>query len=324
MQQSAHPPQIHEQSVGLDRHHLAFHQLAHLQVLEEGSGGRPLLRQHQLAGFRVYFQEGGAKGFAHQGLVVLALLQLGTGDEAAQALQLAGDTATVEAVHLHLHNLALLLQLAHLLPALAQGQGAGADRHHAVGVLLASDEHFELQALRETLLQVGDHPQPAFTFGHEARGLAADIHIDPIALHADNRAPHHFAGGAVGLVVIQGSQEGFFVEIEVVHTAGRLLRSWGGSLGLAPLAGVRTQQVGHAEALHRAHFKQLPIVCRGGGRLVGPRLRGLEGLGLRRWRRWLILADHHHLGGLAQRRHRQGPGGDGGPGPGGGRSRAGG
>ena len=116
--------------------------------------------------------------------------------------------------------------MAHLLPALAQGQGAGADRHHAIGVLLTGDQHLDRGALGEALLEVGDHTQAGFGLGHEAGRLAAHIHIHPIAFDAEDDATDHLAGGANRLVLIEGGEEGFLIEIEIVHRAGR---------GLGPL-----------------------------------------------------------------------------------------
>ena len=81
--------------------------------------------------------------------MVFAVLQLGTGNEAPQALQVTGNAPAVEAAHLHLHHLAVFLQLAHFFPGLAQGQGPGAHGHHAIGVLFPGDEHLHLSALGE-------------------------------------------------------------------------------------------------------------------------------------------------------------------------------
>ena len=110
--------------------------------------------------------------------------------------------------------------MAHLLPALAQGQGPGADRDHAIGVLLAGDQHLHRGALGETLLEVGDHAQPGFGLGHEAGGLAAHIHIHPIAFNAEDDATDHLACGADRLVFIEGGKKGLLIEIEIVDGAG--------------------------------------------------------------------------------------------------------
>ena len=66
--------QVHEKAIGLDRGHLTLHELAHLQFPEAGRRGRLAFGEHQLAGFWVDLQEAHAKGLAHQGFVVLAIL----------------------------------------------------------------------------------------------------------------------------------------------------------------------------------------------------------------------------------------------------------
>ena len=248
--------------------------------------------------------------------MVLAFVQLGAGDEAAQPLQIAGDAATVEAAHLDLHNLALLLQLPHLLPAVAQGEGTGADGHHAIGVLLPGDEHLDRQPLGEALLEVRDHPQAALALGHEAGGLAADVHVDTIAFHADHDPLDHLTGGADRSVLIEGGEEGLLVEIEIIHGArlpgggsrcgfgGGRCGATGGRTGRAAAAvGRRAEQVGHGEAFEAIHVEEV-LVRRGrrrrshrrGGRAWGGRSGGGFSHHL------LLLLDHQHLGGLAQRR----------------------
>ena len=272
VQQAADATEIHKEAIGLHAGDQAAHQLAHLQISKEGSHRCFLLREHQLAGVGIHLEEGHANGFAHQGLVVLPFIELGAGDEAAQAFQIAGAAAAVEAGDLHLHHLSFFLQLAHLVPGLAQGQGAAAHRDHAIGVLFAGDQHLHFQSFGEAIFEIGDHPKAALVFGHEARCFAADIDIDAIAFVLDDLAGHHITGGADGLVFIEGRQEGFFIEVEVIHHP---VGGWGfgGCLGLISWA----QQVVHAQS--RQGIGRINAGC--GGRHVGLlRLLGLLELGL--------------------------------------------
>ena len=141
------------------------------------------------------------------------------GDEAAQTLQITGDATAIEAGHLHLHHLGFFFLSLQLLPALAQGQGANADGHHAIGVLLAGDQHLQLKSLGETLLEIGDHSKSTFFFGHEARRFAADIHINAVALQADHHPLHHLAGGTNTVVFIEGGEESLLVKVEFIDGA---------------------------------------------------------------------------------------------------------
>ena len=49
VQQSADASEVDEKAVGLHRSNLAFHQLAHFQILKPFSNGSPFFGQHQLA-----------------------------------------------------------------------------------------------------------------------------------------------------------------------------------------------------------------------------------------------------------------------------------
>ena len=185
--------------------------------------------------------------------MVVALLQLGSGNEPPQALEIAGHTATVEPVDDHLHHLPLLLEFLDLVPALAQFEGPAADGDHAIGVLFAGDQHLDLQAFGEPLTQVGDHPQAGLAFGHESRRFAADVHIDAITFKPDHGALHHISRGAHGSVLIQGGQEGFFVEVEVVNAAGFVVVLAAGCL-------VRgSHQIRHGHPLHGTHVEAIVI-----------------------------------------------------------------
>ena len=186
--------------------------------------------------------------------------------------------------------------------------------------MLTGDEHIHLQPLGKGLLEVGDHPQAALFFGHETRRLAADIHVNAIAFDTDHGAAHHLSSGAMGLVVVESRQKGFFVKVEIVDAPRRGLGaglSGSSSLGSTLLTRVRAQQVGHGEALHGPQVKQLVVVsdrsaCRCRNPVNGSELSGSLGscskrrLSRRRLRGWLVLADHQHLGRLTQGRQRLG------------------
>ena len=261
--------------------------------------------------------------------MVFAFLQLGTGNKAPQPFQITGHTTAVEARHFHLNNLAVLLHGLNPLPALAERQGPGADGDHAIGVLLAGDQHFHLEAFGEALFEVGNGPESAFLFGHESGGFAADIHVNAVALEGDHDPGDHLTGGADEILFVESCQEGIGVEVEVVNAAGhhrggsnrRGSRCFGCGLASALATGIGTEQIGHGETLKSPHVEELFVAplgaadrdrTTGGGNGNGSggrscrSTRGLQGCGgLRCGRQGLIFFEHQHLGRLARRRSRK-------------------
>ena len=153
--------------------------------------------------------------------MVFAFLKLGPGNEPPQPLEVAGHTPSVETADFDLNNLAVLGELLHLVPALAQSKSSAADGDHAIGVLFAGDQHLQFEAFGKTFLEIGDHPKSAFALGHEAGSLASDVDIDTITLHADHRAGHHFTCGANRFIGIECREKSILVEIEIVDAAAR-------------------------------------------------------------------------------------------------------
>ena len=119
-----------------------------------------------------------------------------------------------------MHHLSFFLKNFHLVPALAQLQCTTADRDHAIGVLFPSDENFHFKAFWEAFLIVGDHTKAGFAFWHETGGFAPNIDIHTVAFEGNHGALNHLTRRTDGGVFIQSGEEGFFVEIEVVHAAG--------------------------------------------------------------------------------------------------------
>ena len=91
MEKSADPTEVHKEAVGLDSHHVALHQLAHLELREFRSGGSPLLREYKLSGLGIDLKKCDAEGLAHQGFVVFAVLQLRAGNDSRVFVYLRGD-----------------------------------------------------------------------------------------------------------------------------------------------------------------------------------------------------------------------------------------
>ena len=254
--------------------------------------------------------------------MLLAVLQLGAGDEAPQALQITGHATTVEAIDLDLNHLAVLFLLAQLVPALAQGQGPGADGDHAVGVLFPGYQNLDRQTCREAFFEVGNNSKATFLFGHEPGRLAADVHVDPVTFNADDLALHHIAGGAYGFVLFEGGQESFLIKVKVIHGAGwgfdhlfdhRGARARRGGLA-ATLTG-RAEQVGHGQPIQFVRREQIVITPGGAAGCLRRRPGGGHqwhrlGSRPRLWRAGFLARDggdflalqHHHLGGAARRR----------------------
>ena len=183
--------------------------------------------------------------------MVFTVLQLGAGNKAAQTLQVAGHAAAVETADLHLNNFPFFFELLHLVPALAQGQRTAADRDHAIRILFAGDQHLHFQSLGEALLQVGDHPEPAFTFGHESGRFTSDVHVDTVAFHPDHDPGDHFSGGTDRFVLIECREEGILIEIEIIHAAA------GGTSSRLLLAGTTASALvcGAQKVCHGQPFK---------------------------------------------------------------------